>query len=227
MAPHGKKRTVKKPRAAQKRVPTRVAKRSPRSVVAGLPVSEEPVPDLRYHLPPGKKWGHGENRIWDSEKVVEWVCGEMAQGKIITHILSRIPLPFITFLEYVDSTPALAKRYAKARKAEARAVAALARATSNGVDAISDEWARRMEAILTRAMRGKKSVVHMLRAQEQIKELERNRIQRNRLQVDTLKWYAKITDPDTFGDKTQLGVDMPNGEPLTIRVEFVEPEHKA
>lgn len=172
----------------------------------------------------------GRPKVWDPKKVVDYVSDRISEGAQVTHVLRHIGLPFITFLEYTEATPENAKRYARARKAEAKAVSHLARDAGNGIDPISTMWRERIEAIYARILRsakGKKSLTQMrliMHAEERIRELEKNLIARNRLQVDTLKWYARVTDPSVFGEKVALSAEGSDGTgPLTVRVEFVPP----
>lgn len=52
-------------------------------------------------------------------------------------------------------------------------------------------------------------------------------VQRDRLRVDTRKWFAARLDPKRWGDKVQAELSGPGGSPIQVtRIEVVAPGHR-
>lgn len=166
-------------------------------------------------------------KVLDRPKIQEVIIERMIQGELVIHICEDIGISQWTLYNMIDTDEAFAKSYARARRLQSHAIAQNIQDLSDGLDPIS---LKKRQSIEIYAKQLQKNGVKDWR--KRIKDLERNLIARNRLQVDARKWYAKTLNPATYGDK----VDVTSGDkPLepssnsnnSLTVQFVRPDGKA
>jgi hypothetical protein len=97
------------------------------------------------------------------------ICGELGVGPA-------------TFIEWLEKSPDLSERYARAKRMQAEMLAA-------EIVAISDE----------------SEVKAQYQGEEVTLDLSANAIARNRLRIDARKWVAAKLLPKVYGDKLAVG----------------------
>lgn len=134
-----------------------------------------------------------------SSKLADEICVRLVSGESLRKICSGKTMPGMTSIfKWLRETPEFAKQYAYAREAQAEALA-------DEIISISDD--RSNDTI-----DGEYGEVPNAAA-----------IQRDRLRVDSRKWYASKLLPRKYGDK--LDVTHSEGLP-TMRVELVGVENE-
>lgn len=119
----------------------------------------------------------------EKEKLCTQVFERIATGdKGLRAICEELKLRPGTLLEWLDKSPELAERYARAKRLQAELLAA-------EIVAISDE--AEVEAVYM----GEKMKL----------DLSSNAIARNRLRIDARKWVAAKLLPKVYGDKLAVG----------------------
>lgn len=164
--------------------------------------------------------------VYDQEALVPRICERVASGEFLTDVLRDLKISSPAFYEWVDSErhPERASAYARAKVAQSRAIADEIQSIADGEDNLT---VRRRVAIEKYARQLKRQRTPPGVAAKLLRGLENNLIQRNRLQVDARKWFARSLNPKEFGEK----VDMTSGgEPVkpasTVVVQFVGPDGK-
>jgi hypothetical protein len=171
-----------------------------------------------------RKAGAMVQEVYDQDALVPIICQRVSHGEFVTDVLKDLKISAPAFYEWVDAEkhPARAKAYARAKVAQSVAIADEIQAIADGEDRLT---LRRRVAIEKYARQLKRERVPQGIAAKLLRGLEQNLINRNRLQVDARKWYARSLNPKEFGDK----VDMTSGgEPMkpanTVNVQFVGPD---
>lgn len=176
---------------------------------------------------------------WDERLVCTYVLRGMTEGRTETRLLLDINLDYPSFWQMLKRQ-FLKAEFLIARKIQARALADISLDVARGVDEYSAKIHVRLDAILRKEFRRalrrmKKHKNHLQFARDivatrnEIKELDRNLIARNRLMIDQHRWMAKTNDPQRFGDKTALDFGgSADGVPAkAITVQFVDAKGKA
>lgn len=203
--------------------------RSQRARQAGLPrKSGRPKTDLLLKQKrnrtsvKGKRVTNGRPQKWNRGKVFPYICERMSKGDLIADICKSIGISHVTVLQWiaVDLTGELRKRWNDAKLAQAHALAARAIRITTGRDG-RGKAIKRHKKILEKTKDP--------RLAEKVKQLEMGRIQRNRLELDGLKWYTRVVSPREFGDKVDVtsdGAPLPSAAPQHLIVKFVQPGEK-
>jgi hypothetical protein len=203
--------------------------RSNRARVAGLRDDSTAVPKDLWNLPTTlkiqRKKGKrkvGRPQKWNRQRLVEYVCGKIASGQLVTDVCRRIGVRAYEFRLITETKPEYAAMYAKARKEEAFQMRVYAQMVAEGRDRLSRLRRRRFERLASKLRKQKHPGANQI-----LHDAENSILQRNRLQLDAAKWIAKVTDPEKFGDKTDVAVTGPTGGAMTIGVQFIDPSGKA
>lgn len=183
----------------------------------------------------------GRARKWNPQKLVDYVCERMEGGETVTDILRSIhvaPNTFYTIVEYdVDDKSQLSVQYRRARRKQAAAYSDAARKISEGNDPLSQRHNKKIQRIHDRLVRRalRKGTIsptfakQLLReAKSTVRELDRNLIARNKLQMEAARWLASVTDRETYGPKADhsFSASPDGGANLvpTLTVRFIAPE---
>lgn len=159
----------------------------------------------------------GSQRKWDHVALYTYVFERMAEGELVSHILARLGLRQGQFWRMCnEDDPSFAVAYAKTRKLQARAIANKIQDIAEGKDPASEQLKKRMDDLFAMFVAKKDPT-----ALDFIRELDRNLIARNKLQLDAAKWFVKTLDPETYGDKQELS--SPPNRPFSMEVMFVAP----
>ena len=129
--------------------------------------------------------------------IADRICGEIAEGKSLRTICKPDDMPAISSIfEWRRTHPDFSERYEKAKQdcADAMAEDILAIADDSSMD-----WAERVDKD------GNKYYA-----------IDKDNIQRSRLQVDARKWIAAKLKPNRYGDKVELSGDK--NAPVSIQI---------
>jgi hypothetical protein len=205
-------------------------KQSQRAIVAGIRKPSKAIPDLRAKRKIRGK--HGTVRKLDYDAIVDAVHEEMSLGSVlpdITRHLGITPNDFYRALNAEDPKnpkrrEQKEKEHVSARRSQARAIAAEIQLIVDGRDKLSRKRRKEMKRLEQKLRRERNPAASGL-----LESFERTLIQRNRLQIDGRKWYAKVLDPENYGDRIDASVTphLPDGmdgaTSVSIKIEFVTP----
>lgn len=212
------RKTVTQSTTARKK-PAKRSTQSGRAQLAGIPVDTDAVPDLLIRVRVKKKGVRGKPQKWDRDKLMAYVCERISQGRLLSDICNRIHIATSLFREIAHTTDAYTSLYVRARKAQAEAMGEYAQKVAEGRDWVT---LREQKRIAKLRKSGKRNPLTQMQANMR----ESNILGRNRLQADTAKWYAKVTDPEKFGDKQNIAVGGTDGGTLGVTLRFISASGK-
>lgn len=162
--------------------------------------------------------------VLDKEKLKPMILERMADGELLKDICADQGIKSMSMVWYwMSQDEEFAKGYEQAKVWQARAIANEIQEIADGRDARTQKTLSAIE-VYARQLRREK----VPGWQQRIRELEKNLIARNRLQVDARKWYARSLNPKEFGEKIDMtsdGQQLPAAPPMQI--EFVNAKGKA
>jgi hypothetical protein len=160
---------------------------------------------------------------WDDAEAFAWVCGELRDGKLLVRILTKMGMSERKWWEIHDATDERQKLYQLARKKSGAAMLDHVRNVSEGKDALSRRRRKEFNRLKSKLLKKGDPYVG-----QKIGELESLLIQRNKLQIDASKWYARMVDHDRYGDRQRMSIDggdEDGNDRKSITIEFVDPQH--
>lgn len=206
-----------------KRTPAKkLAKSSDRARLAGIAddATDEKIPRLTVDVRLRKNGKRGQPRKWDYDRLMAYVCDQISEGRLVIDIARKIGIKNSKIAEIADTTDTYRVMYSRARKEQASWFAQNISRVAEGRDRIT---MKERKTIAKLRKNSKKDLSLSLYANAR----EHNIIARNRLQVDAAKWYAKVTDPERFGDKSSVSLaGTPDGEAIGITLRFVDANGK-
>lgn len=132
-----------------------------------------------------------------SEELADAICERLSDGRSLRSICLDEDMPGqTTVFKWLASNEEFAKKYARAREAQA--------------DAIFDE-------MLDIADDGTNDYMG------DDEKYNGDAVARSKLRVDTRKWMASKLAPKKYGDKQLIGSDPDNPLPTGLRISFVKP----
>lgn len=133
-----------------------------------------------------------------SQELADLICDRIADGESLRAICRSdgMPAPSTVCL-WLSQNPGFSEQYARAREAQADA---LAEETLEIADDARNDWMERQSD-------GDKSEGWVLNGEH---------VQRSRLRIDARKWFASKVAPKKYGDKVQAEVSGPDGNPLQM-----------
>lgn len=169
----------------------------------------------------GKGITNGRPQKWNREKTFTYVCDRVSAGRLATDVCKKLGLGYPTLMNWIlaDSTGEFSKRWQLAKQAQTHSLAARALRITQGKDG-RGKAIKRHKKVLEKTQDP--------RLAEKIRQLEMTRISRNRLELDGIKWYARVNNPREFGDKVDLTTDgnaLP-APPQALTVNFVTPRKR-
>jgi terminase small subunit-like protein len=211
---------AKKPAITQKTkkaTPKKTASSRSRAAGIALP-DDEKIPRLTVKVRMRVKGKRGNPRKWDYDRLMAYVCERIGEGRLVSDVCRTIDIRMTTFWNIADSTETYRVLYGSARRKQADAIAQNVQKVAEGRDRITAKERKRVAKL----RKGKN-----LGDQMYANVRENNIIQRNRLQIDAAKWYAKVTDPDRFGEKSSLSLNSgENDGPISVTLRFVDGKGK-
>lgn len=159
----------------------------------------------------------GRPRKWNRDKIVRTVCERISEGELVVDVCKDLGIKHLTLMTFVDETEEFRLLYARSRKMQSHAIAQRGMKVSRGKDAVSLE---RKKAIAEAEKHWKRKDPKNWR--QRVEKLKSGLIARNRLELDAIKWYTRVTNPKEFGDKVDVtSDDKPlNNGPQTMIVQF-------
>lgn len=197
-------------------------KSSDRARLAGIAddASDEKIPRLTVTVRMKQKGKVGNARKWDYDRLMAYVCDQLGEGRLVIDIARKIGIKNSKIADIADTTDTYRAMYSRARKKQAQWFAENINRVSEGRDR---NTMKERKTIAKLRKRAKKDLSVSLYANAR----EHNIIARNRLQIDAAKWYAKVTDPERFGDKSSVSLGgTPDGEAIGITLRFVDANGK-
>lgn len=191
---------------------------SHRARVAGIADDDEKVPNLTVTVKMRKKGKRGRPQKWDRDKLMAYVCEKMSNGGLVIQIARRIGITCSKIYDIADTTDTYRSMFARARKKQAAWFGENVNLVAAGQDRLTLKERKR----IAKLRKGKN-----LGDQMYANVRENGIYQRNRLQLDGAKWYAKVTDPERFGDKSSVALSGDEtGAPIGITLRFVDGKGK-
>lgn len=153
-------------------------------------------------------------RTKDRPAIVAAICRDISDGASLRSACTANSLSLKQFNEWLagkaDDATEFRAQYAQARDERAHWLAEQALDAASGTDKLSELYERAIDEegdTLDPKIRGK--VVSLLSA---------NAIQRDRLRVDTIKWFASKLAPKSYGEKVQMEHAGTDGQPIQVQV---------
>jgi hypothetical protein len=152
----------------------------------------------------------GRPRQLDRQKVMQAVCDRVARGELVKYAAIAEGTTAYTIREWA-LTKEFAPLYARARDAQAHALAEQALEIADGSDAITQLYEDAIEeeddALRESGNKMRHPIIAALRA---------NLLNRDRMRMDARKWLTSKIAPRYYGDKLELA--GPGGGPVEVRV---------
>lgn len=148
------------------------------------------------------------------------LCERVSLGETVSDVCAELQIARSTPWRWAEDDAAFRNSYARARELQAHALAEQTMQIAAGNDGLTQAWERGIEAAADELEKsGNKQWRKVVNA------LENGLVQRNRLRVDTLKWFTSKLAPKLYGEKIQQEVSGPDGEPVAVHVthEVVDP----
>jgi hypothetical protein len=133
----------------------------------------------------------------------------VAEGETVSAVCEDLGIERSTPWRWAQDDAEFRNAYARARENQAHALAEQAIMIATGNDAMTVAWERGIEAA---AEELEKSGNQKWR--QVVNALENNLVQRNRLRVDTLKWFTSKIAPKLYGERIQAEVTGADGGPV-------------
>lgn len=161
----------------------------------------------------------GRPRTLDRKAIGDEICRRVSEGELSMDVCESLGVAGSTPWRYATDDPEFAAAYELARQLQSHALGQMLIKIAAGQDALTQFYKQAIaeeEERLTRlGVRKVKVIIRALLAAV---------VQRDRLRVDTLKWYCAKLAPRTYGDKIDL---TSGGEPIRppqhMTVEYIEP----
>lgn len=139
-----------------------------------------------------------ENEIQD---IIDKICKRIEKGEALRTVLKESDMPSSeTFYKWIDNDINRAKQYARATELRADAI-------FEDIIEIADS----KENDIIETPDGKEIINH-------------NVINRDRLRVDTRKWYLSKLNPKKYGDTSSLELTGKDGKDLNFEIVFKKDE---
>ena len=134
-----------------------------------------------------------------SKALAKKICRQIAKGKTLHQVCSTDEMPAVcTVMDWCVDKDEFAELYSRARIAQAHILV-------DEIISISDD-----------------SSEDEMETEEGRKKVNHENIQRDRLRVDSRKWYASKVLPKIYGDKLAKELSGPNGGPIETTNKSVE-----
>lgn len=160
----------------------------------------------------------GRPRVHDRAATMRAICERIATGELVKHAAAALGVDERTVREWGVSEE-FAPLYARAREAQAHALAERTIEISDGVDpqtVASLEALDRMEAA-AEELEGKERAAEFAL----LASLRTNVVKRDALRVDTRKWYTAKVAPKLYGEKVAHELTGKDGGPVETRQSIV------
>lgn len=144
------------------------------------------------------------------------LCERVALGETVHEVCEDIGIARSTPWRWAQDDAAFRDTYARARELQAHALAEQTMLIAAGNDSLSIAWRVGLEALADEVERADPASRQSLRSL--LNSLENGLIQRNRLRVDTLKWFTSKIAPKLYGERTQHEVTGKDGGEMLVRV---------
>lgn len=174
---------------------------------------------------PGKirvKRGAMVQAVWDRAKMVPYICERVSGGEFLQDVCADVKMTPSVFYRWLeedsDEGKANSNAYARAKILQSHAIAKEIQDIADGKDKLSVDRQTAIEKLARRLVRSGRPGW-----QNEIRALENALIQRNKLQIDARKWYARALNKRDYGEKVDITSDdkaLP-AAPAKLEIEFV------
>lgn len=148
----------------------------------------------------------------DRAAVVDRICVIISAGDLVRHACETEGITASTLRDWCHSDASLSAQYARAREEQSHALAEKLMDIAAGTDTDGQD---RLEAIVCAAAGEDDADAR----DSVLASLQNVAVQRDRLRVDTLKWYVSKIAPKLYGERAALEVEHSGGLTVTIRRE--------
>lgn len=140
-------------------------------------------------------------RQYDRAAVTKPILAQIALGGLVSDACKTAGISRETLNAWCREDPVLSDAYARAREQQAHALAEQVLAISHGDDELTQD---REEAIAQK----EDELIDAKdpKWRQKIAALEANLIQRDRLRVDSLKWYTSKIAPKLYGEQKSVDI---------------------
>jgi hypothetical protein len=175
---------------------------------------------------------------WDQRLLCRYMFRGLVTGHSEHELLEAVGADYPFFIKVVKAE-FLEDELKIARRMHARALASRTVEVARGRDPVSREIAAHIDRVLQNEIRravrkykkhrdGIKLAFELMGTRREIKELDRNLIARNKLMMDADRWIAKTGDPESYGERSTLGLQggmgpTDDGVPFSMTVQFIDP----
>lgn len=149
----------------------------------------------------------------DRKAIMEAVCVRVAEGELVKFACQAEGISPRTVREWAVTDKDLAPLYARAREAQAHALAEQAIEIADGEDALTQLYEQAIkdeDARLESAEKNRSGIIAALRG---------NAVNRDRMRLDARKWLTSKIAPKLYGERLELAGE--GGGPVQVTVRFV------
>lgn len=152
----------------------------------------------------------------DPQALVAQLCERISEGELVIAVIRDLEFSRKQLWQWLEADRELGNAYARAREAQAHAIAEQALLAAHG----TDEYAQAIERILEweEAAIPDLPTAERMGARSLLNSLRHSAVQRDRLRVDTLKWTASKIAPKSYGETKQVEHAGKGGGPVQLQV---------
>ena len=148
----------------------------------------------------------GRPPIPNQREIIQDICDRVSRGELASAACEIHNIGRTTLFRWCEESEEFRNMYARARVNQAHALAEQSLRIAHGDDALTEAYREAIE-VATDNMEPSK-------ARKLANQLEANLVQRDRLRVDTLKWYTSKLAPRLYGEKVAVEHSGPDGGPI-------------